>query len=72
MPKFDWQLIVALFAVGAAAWFLIRHSLRLLRGGKNSEPACGTCGSCAAAPNAPATPSAAFVPLESLVREDEK
>ena len=72
MPIFDWQLIVALLAVVAAAWFLIRRGLKLLRTGKKSDPSCGSCGSCAAAPNAPATPSDAFVPLEALVREEGK
>jgi hypothetical protein len=72
MPNFDWQLIAALLAVAAAGWFLIRRGLRLLRTGKKSGPACGTCGSCASAQNAREPSSSAFVPIGSLVQQDEK
>jgi hypothetical protein len=72
VPAFDWQLIVALAAVAGAAGFLIRRGLTLLRSGKKSKPACGSCGSCATAPSAPPTASTGFVPLESLVRDDQK
>jgi len=73
MPKFDWQLIAALLIVAAAVLFLIRHGLRLRQSGKKSEPACGSCGSCSAATNRPdAAPATAFVPLQTLVRKDER
>jgi hypothetical protein len=72
VPPFDWQLIVALAAVAGAGWFLVRRGLTLLRSGKNSKPACGSCGSCATAPGTPPTASTGFVPLESLVRDDQK
>ncbi|MGE5194086.1 MAG: hypothetical protein ACM3U2_16445 [Deltaproteobacteria bacterium] len=73
MPTFDWQLSVALFAVAAAASFLIRRGLTMLRAGKKSAAACGSCGSCAATTNAPtARQSASFVPLETLTRDKEK
>ena len=73
MPQFDWQLIAALLAVAAAAWFLIHRGWKLVRAGKKSEPACGSCGSCSAATNAPGpTQSGTFVPLDAFVHNDEK
>jgi hypothetical protein len=73
MPKFDWQLIVAMLAVAGAVLLLVRRGLRLLRSGTKSESACGSCGSCSAATNRPdAAPATAFVPLQTLVREEEK
>jgi hypothetical protein len=72
VPAFDWQLIVTLAAVAGAAAFLVCRGLTLLRSGKKSKPACGSCGSCATAPSAAATTSTGFVPLETLVRDDQK
>ncbi len=72
MSHVDWQLIAALLAVAAAAGFLIRRGLKLLRAGRKSEAACGTCGSCPAAQNAHVPSPAAFVPLGSLAPPDEE
>ena len=64
MPTFDWQLIVALLAVAAAASFLVRRALSLLQSGDKAGGACGSCGSCSTKTSAGSpTP---FIPLESL------
>jgi len=65
MPTFDWQLIVALLAVAAAAAFLIRRTLRLFQAENKSGRACNSCAACPAAPNSSAHSSASFIPLES-------
>ena len=69
MPNVDWQLIAALVAVLAAAGFLVRRGVMMLRSGTKSNPACGSCGSCATGSDATGKPSTAFVPLESLVQK---
>ena len=72
MPKFDWQLILALFAVAAAGWFLVRRCLKAWRAAAKSDRTCGSCGSCATAENRSATASPTFVPLDALVPQDDK
>ena len=71
MPKFDWQLIVALLAVAGAGSFLIRRGLKLFRAGRKAGGACGSCGSCTAGPSAARGRPTAFVPLERLTPDDE-
>jgi hypothetical protein len=71
MPNFDWQLIVALLAVAAAAAFLVRRALRLLQSGRQPGHACGSCGVCPTdSPSSAAAPSS-FVPLETLSRRSD-
>lgn len=66
MPNFEWQLIIALLAVAAAAAFLIRRALRLFQSENKSGGACNSCGACPTAPHSSAHSSASFIPLESL------
>jgi hypothetical protein len=70
MPDINWQLIVVLAAVAGAACFLIHRGLKSMRSGKQSATPCGSCRSCAPPPDATAAPPTAFVPLESLTRND--
>jgi hypothetical protein len=72
MPNFDWQLIVALVAVAAAAMFLIRRALRLLQSGGKAGGACGTCGACPTAVKPSTDSSASFIPLESLTLKSDE
>jgi hypothetical protein len=69
MPRFDWQLIVALLAVAGAAWFLFRRMFKTLQTGKKTDSTCGSCGSCATRSNPATTPHSTFVPLETLTRD---
>ena len=48
MGDLDWQLVIALLAIGVAVLSLGRRVYRLVKG--NKEGACGTggCGSCSA------------------------
>jgi hypothetical protein len=66
MPNFDWQLIVALLAVAAAAAFLVRRALSLLQSGGKAGGACGTCGACPSGTKSSTHASESFIPLESL------
>jgi hypothetical protein len=66
MPTFDWQLIVALLAVAAAASFLARRAVSLLQSGGKAGGVCGSCGSCSTALKSSTDSSTSFIPLESL------
>jgi hypothetical protein len=71
MPNFDWQLVVALLAVAAAAAFLIRRALNLLQSGGKAGGACGTCGACPTALKSSTDASGSFIPLETLSRRSD-
>jgi hypothetical protein len=71
MPTLDWQLIVSLLAVAAAAAFLIRRAIRLFQAVGKSGRVCGSCGACPTDPKSPAAAPQAFVPLEALSRPSD-
>ena len=71
MPTLDWQLIVALLAVAAAAGFLIRRAVNLVRSGRKAEGACGTCGACPTSLDSSTGSSASFIPIESLALKSD-
>jgi|GEM_PF-6599699 len=69
MPPVDWQLIVVMLIVAAAATYLVRRGLTTFRSSSQraSGPgSCGTCGSCNSVEQASGNSRAGFVPIENL------
>jgi hypothetical protein len=69
MPIFDWQFVIVILTLAAAASYLVRRGIKTFRAGRHDASgagACGSCGSCDAAKNVPGDLTGGFVPLEEL------
>jgi hypothetical protein len=71
VPKFDWQLLVALLAVAGSAGYLARAGWKMLRSRKKSGAPCESCHSCAG-PSKASGPPSTLVPLETFAQSEKK
>jgi hypothetical protein len=70
MPNFDWQLIVVMLTLAAAAGYVVRRCLKTFRSSRQTTTgggSCGSCGSCSAGERPAGNSTTGFVPLEDLM-----
>ncbi|HEY3968192.1 MAG TPA: hypothetical protein VGM05_26755 [Planctomycetaceae bacterium] len=73
MSGINWQLIVVVLALGAAAAHLAHRGIRVWRSGQKSRTgACGSCRSCSSESRSATANATGFVPLETLRFPDPK
>ena len=75
MPIFDWQFIVVIVALAAAAWYVVCRGLGTFRSRRQKAgkaEACGSCGACGSGETPSGGLTSGFVPLEDLAANSKR